>query len=376
MTQSTTSFAAGLAGGLLLGSRLATSQAARFAGLAGSSIASRDAAGWITDFLNAAYFRRPEDGRDLDDLRLAFAIVTTRWHRLGGRRLRGADVLAFHRAFGRERFLDGARSPRGTLARGQLLEGAATLLGPWFPDAYADPARRTWGIAFPTEDERAAHRPEGRLELASLGPLTPPSEPAAGQTWHTYPPVEVPSTPSVIAALSRPETWPDYATEIGRFTPLRSGGLSGQTFEIEVAAGTRAGAPVYQRGYVTITRLVSTDGPEELGAYVDELEGYLTRFGQDEPPAVPSGAEAVLAFDLTAHEGHFMGRSRNRIVLFARDGRSFARAVGTWDPMPWHLAQAYRMAGRDAQHEFWGQSGDPRRSMLHQIALAATRPPA
>ena len=48
----------------------------------------------------------------------------------------------------------------------------------------------------------------------------------------------MPSAEAVIAALTRPETWPDYASEIGRFTPLRPGGLAGQTFEIEVAAGT------------------------------------------------------------------------------------------------------------------------------------------
>ena len=28
--------------------------------MAGSTIAAPDAAGWITDFLNAAYYRRPE----------------------------------------------------------------------------------------------------------------------------------------------------------------------------------------------------------------------------------------------------------------------------------------------------------------------------
>ena len=53
------------------------------------------------------------------------------------------------------------------------------------------------------------------------------------------------------------------------------------------------------------------------------------------------------------------------------------RAAGTWDPMPWHVDKAYAMAGRDAQHAFWGQivSGDDsperveRLSMLHQLAL-------
>ena len=49
----------------------------RFARMTGSSIASRDAAVWVTDFLNAAYYRRPEDERDVDDVRLAFAVLTT-----------------------------------------------------------------------------------------------------------------------------------------------------------------------------------------------------------------------------------------------------------------------------------------------------------
>ena len=49
--------------------------------MTGSSIAGRDAAGWVTDFLNAAYYRRPVSERDVDDLRLAFAILTTYWYR-------------------------------------------------------------------------------------------------------------------------------------------------------------------------------------------------------------------------------------------------------------------------------------------------------
>ena len=65
----------------------------------------------------------------------------------------------------------------------------------------------------------------------------------------------MPSAEAVIGALTKPETWPDYATELGRFTPLRAGGLAGQTFEIEVAAGTESGRPIFTRGYVTITSL-------------------------------------------------------------------------------------------------------------------------
>jgi hypothetical protein len=355
--------------GALVG-RASASPQARFARMTGSSIAGSDAAGWITDFLNAAYYRRDPAHRDVDDLRLASAIVTTRWHRLGHRRLRLGDVVPFHAAFGRDRFVDGKRSERGTLDRGQLLEGAERLLGAWFADAYADAERRGWGIAFETPEVRAGHDPEVRLRLARLGSSSPPEATGKEQTWHTYPAVEMPSSDGVIAALSRPETWPDYASALGRFTPLRKGGLPGQTFEIEVVAGAARGRPVFTRGYVTITTLVSREDPEALRSYIDELNDGLARFGRDEPPAVPDRAEPILAFDLTTHEGHFMGRSKNRLVLLEQDGRAQVRAAGTWDPMPWHLDQAYRRAGRDAQHAFWGQTSDLEDSMLHQISLA------
>ncbi|MBV8946060.1 MAG: hypothetical protein JOZ95_11615, partial [Solirubrobacterales bacterium] len=208
----------------------------RFARMTGSSIASRGAAGWVTDFLNAAYYRRPVAEPEVDDLRLAFSILTTYWYRRETPpRLRLTDLRAFHRIYGKERF-NTELSGRGRLTRDQLLEGAAGLLGDWFPAAYDDDARRAWGIAFPSVPERDAYDPERRLSLAKLGKLTPESAPPEQQTWHTYPPVEMPSVDGVVGALTRPETWPDYASEIGRFTPLRPGGLGGQTFEIEVAA--------------------------------------------------------------------------------------------------------------------------------------------
>jgi hypothetical protein len=339
-----------------------------FARMSGSSIAGRDAAPWITDFLNAACYRRPVEDRQVDDLRLAFAILTTYWYRKDPRRrLRVGDLAAFHRAFGAHRF-DRGRSRRGTLCGDELLEGGSRLLGDWFPDAYRDDARRGWGIAFPTVEERAAYDPAYRLALARLGPLTPESAPAQTQTWHTYPAVEMPSAEAVVGALTRPETWPDYATEIGRFTPLREGGLLGQTFEIEVAAGTESGRPLFTRGYVTITRLVTPDDPTALRAYFEELEEGLARYGHDEPRVVPEGGEPVVGFDLTTHAGHFMGAGHNRLVLYTHEGRAWARAAGTWDPMPWHIDRAYRLAGRDAQHAFWGQGGVERLSLLHQLA--------
>lgn len=340
----------------------------RFARMTGSSIAGRDAAAWITDFLNAAYYRRAVEERDVDDLRLGFAVLTTFWYRKErGRRLRITDLGAFHGAFGSHRF-DTELSGRGLLTRDQLLDGAAKLLGDWFPDAYADDERRGWGIAFPTAQEHAEYDPQARLRLARLGELTPESAPAEGQTWHTYPPVEMPSAERVIGALTRPETWPDYASELGRFTPLRAGGLAGQTFEIEVAAGTESGCPIFTRGYVTITRLVTPDDSAALRAYFDELEEGLARYGEGEPRAVPEGGEPVVGFDLTTHQGHFMGSGHNRLILFTQDGGAWVRAVGTWDPMPWHVDQAYRVAGHAAQHAFWGQGNVERLSMLHQLA--------
>src|SRR4051812_18822655 len=155
----------------------------RFARMSGSSIAGRDAAPWVTDFLNAAYYRRPVAERDVDDLRLAFAVLTTYWDRQGGRRLRATDLAAFHRAYGTHRFAT-ERSARGTLSRAELLEGAAALLGDWFPEAYADEARRGWGIVFATAEERAAHDPERRMKLARLGALTPERAPREEQVWH------------------------------------------------------------------------------------------------------------------------------------------------------------------------------------------------
>jgi hypothetical protein len=341
----------------------------RFARMTGSSIAGRDAAPWVTDFLNAAYYRCPPEGRDVDDLRLAFSVLTTYWYRkASGRKLHLADLTAFHRAFGGGRF-DTEHSSRGILSREQLFAGADRLLGDWFSDAYGDDARRGWGIAFPTVAERDAYEPERRMELARLGPLTPESAPADEQVWHTYPPVEMPSAEAVVAALTRPETWPDYTSEIGRFTPLRRGGLADQTFEIEVAAGTDAGRPMFTRGYVTITQLVTSADPAALGTWVAELEDGLARYGDHEPRALPEGAVPIVGFDLTTHRDHFMGSGHNRLLLFTHEGRAWVRAAGTWDPMPWHVEQAYRLAGKEAQHAFWGEGGVAHLSLLHQLAL-------
>ncbi|HEX3618514.1 MAG TPA: hypothetical protein VHU61_18350 [Solirubrobacteraceae bacterium] len=345
----------------------------RFARMTGSSICSRDAAPWVTDFLNAAYYRRPIGERDVDDMRLAFSILTTYWYgKQGRKRLHASDLIAFHRAFGAHRF-DNSESARGTLSREQLLTGAAALLGDWFADAYADDARRGWGIAFATPEDRAAYDPELRLALARLGAMTPACAPLSEQMWHTYPAVPMPSADGVIAALTAPETWPDFASEIGRFTPLRRGGLGGQIFEIEVAAGTGAGWPMFTRGYVTINRLVTPDDPVGLRAYFDAVDQGMRDYGHDEPSILPYAAKPLVGFDLTTHAGHFMGSGQNRLLLYTHDGAAWVRAAGTWDPMPWHIDQAYRIAGREAQHAFWGEGNVVAQSMLHQLAIQVAK---
>jgi hypothetical protein len=341
----------------------------QFARMTGSSIAGRDAAAWITDFLNAAYYRHPVGGRDVDDLRLAFCVLTTYWYRNAvGRRLHFTDLRAFHGAFGSDRF-DTKSSDRGLLNHAQLVAGGNRLLGDWFVQAHGDDSRRAWGIAFPSVAERDAYDPQLRMKLARLGPLTPEIAPREQQVWHTYPPVLMPSAEAVIDALTRPETWPDYASEIGRFTPLRAGGLEGQTFEIEVAAGTDSGRPIFTRGYVTITTLVTPDDPRALADWFAAMEDGLAHYGDDEPRAVPEAATPLVGFDLTTHQGHFLGNGHNRLVLYTdADGSAWVRAVGTWDPMAWHIDKAYKVAGHRAQHAFWGQGEVPQLSMLHQLA--------
>ncbi len=391
--RTTTTIGGGIAALLLAGlgaQRFLRSSAGRFARMAGSSIATPDAAGWVTDFLNAAYYARPHDARDIDDLRLARAIVATQWycHGQGRRRLRAYDVLPLHRAFGRARFLATARSPRGMLDREQLLAGAARLHGPWFPAAYADDARRAWGIVFPTVEERAAYRPMARLRHGALGPLTPPVAPFERQVWHTYEPVPVPLLAGLLAGIARPETWPDYASELGSFTPVRAGGLADQTFEIEIMARVAPRAPVSTRGYVTVTRLAGVDNPAGLRAFVDEFNDGLARQGNDEPPAVPAGATPLLGLDLTTHAGHFLGRAVSKLVVYreageaaedgepAEDGAGegfYLREVGVWDPMDWYVGASYRAAGAAAQRAFWGMES-PDESMLHQMVLRTAIP--
>ena len=252
----------------------------RFAGMTGSSIAGRDAAPWVTDFLNAAYYRRPAASATSTTCAWPSAILTTYWYRAAaGAACASTDVVPFHRAFG-------ARPLRRPTARrrGTLEPRASCSTAPRGCSASGSPAPTPttraagWGIAFPTVDERAAYDPSVGWRSPRLGPLTPESAPPAEQVWHTYPPVEMPSADAVIArARPRPRRGPTTPASSAASRRCAPGGLAGQTFEIEVAAGTDTGRPVYTRGYVTITQLVTPDDPEALGEWFDDARGRAWR---------------------------------------------------------------------------------------------------
>ena len=339
----------------------------QFATMAGSSIAAPGAAGWVTDFLNAAYYAHPPASRDLENLRLAHGILTTRWSQLSGRRLATRDVLAFHRAFGRRRF-----GKQGRLDQKALAEGACDLIGDWFADAWADDGRRAYGIAFETLKERRAFEPERRLRRAPLRAVTPPRRDPAEQHWVTYDPVRLPNPDAALAFLQTPARWPDMGCATGRFTALRGGGLLGQTFEIEVAAGPAARLPVFTRGFVTCTfaavRGASGSQDRELAEAVDALDGrYHEGAGARARPLLDDTAEPLALIVLTTHAGHFLGSGLSHLLVWRDSDGAWIRDVGAWDPLTPHLAAAYRTAGKTAQRQFWGPT-PAERSMLAQLA--------
>ena len=182
----------------------------------------------------------------------------------------------------------------------------------------------------------------------------PRARAAARAIFHTYPPVEMPSADAVIGALAKPETWPDYASAIGRFTPLRAGGLAGQTFEIEVAAGTEAGRPVFQRGYVTITRAASKEDPDDLRAYVDDVNDGLARSG--ERARGSRGRRPGLRLRPDAPRGPLHGsRQQPACSCTSRTGARSCARRGRGRRCPGTSRAPTRCAGREAQHAFWGQ---------------------
>ncbi len=342
----------------------------RFARVVSSAICGRDAAPWVTDFLNAAYYRRSEPERSVDELRFAQCVLNTYWHRKGGRRrLHASDLVAFHRAFGGRRF-DTDQSPRGQLSRAELVEGAGALIGDWFAGAFLNDQLRGWGIAFPSAEERARHDPELRSSLVRPGEPNKAMGTTEQLSWRLYPPVQMPSVRRTLDALLEPGCWSDFATEVGRFTPLRSSGLDGQTFELELTAFTAGGWPIFTSALVSVTRLLTADEPQALWDFCDEIEAGLRGCGHHDAVVLPYAATPIAGIELTAQAGHFMGAGHNRLLLYtAHDGTAMLRAAGAWEQMSSRLAREQELAACEAQHALWGEGADLRRSLIGQLAL-------
>jgi hypothetical protein len=340
--------------------------------MAGSSIARRSAANWVTHFLSASYYGVPRERRDLENLRVAWEVLTTYWHQLGAGRLRARDVKRFHDSFRSSSSPRGSHYPRTLLDRDQLETGASRLLGQWFREAKADPARTGWGVVFENAAERSTYKPEVRLGRARLGAISPPRAAKFEQTWHTYRQVPIPSVDDLVAVLEATDTWSHFPTDVGRFTALRSGPLRGQTFEIEVIAEVARHVPMLTRGYVTVTRVLDRSEPDALREQVALLAANVAGGAHDRPTVLPTEARPTHVLELTTHAGHFLGRARNYLLLFDTPEGAYIRAVGNWDPMPWYVRVSYEYQGADAQRAFWGLES-PQQSMLRQFARAAAR---
>lgn len=115
---------------------------------------------------------------------------------------------------------------------------------------------------------------------------------------------------------------------------------------------------------MTVTRVL--DRKADLRRWAAELNEGLAS-SEAKTPALPDGARPLLGLELTTHTGHFIGAATSNLLLFEMGSGSFLRDTGCWDPMPPHLAIAYKTAGAEAQEAFWG-SADPERSMLVQMA--------
>jgi hypothetical protein len=147
------------------------------------------------------------------------------------------------------------------------------------------------------------------------------------------------------------------ASAAGRFTPVRPGGLSGQTFEIDLPVLAAPRIPMLTRGYVSCTA---------FHLHGEALRRAVEATGT-QVEALPEDGEPLAYIELTTHRGHVLWRAISRLIVYADGGQAFVRDVGSWDPLPRQLAAAYAAGGHSAQVAFWGPD-DEEASMLVQLA--------
>ena len=316
----------------------------QFARMPGSSIAAPGAMGWVTDFLNAAFYARAREERSVGELRLAVGILTTAWERAGRRP--GLATSAASRwptpacacaeASGwtrrRSWSVPSACSVRGFPRRGRIPPGGAT----------ASPSRRrswrsTSSPAAAWRTRRSARslppsppRPAGSVRLPARGAAPPGARAGPAQR------------PGALAG-HRLRRWPVHGAATRR--------ARGADFEIEVALEPVPRAPVFTRGYVSATAVWEVGDPvlEASVAALEELTGG---------PILPEGGRPLLHH--VAHPCGPLPRSRDLHLVLGEHpgGGGWVLDVGAWDPLPLPQAAAYRAGGREAQHAFWGP-GDP-----------------
>ena len=324
----------------------------QFAAMAGSSIATPGAAGWVTDFLNAAYYAHPPASRDLGTCASPTASSPLAGHSLAGgdsERVTSwtftvpsgaGDWASVDASMAMPSAPEAARcSVIGLRTRGPMTAGAPTASRSRLPRTVVPSC------------------PSSVCDAPRCVPTAPRRDPEQ-QHWATYDPVRLPRPDAALAFLQAPARWPDMGCEGGRFTALRSGGLFGQTFEIEVAAGPAARLPIFTRGFVTCTfatvRGASATQDRELERAVDALDGsYRAGAGPSARPLLGDGAKPLALVILTTHAGHFLGSALSHLLVWRDNEGAWIRDVGAWDPLTPHLAAAYHTAGKAAQRQFW-----------------------
>ena len=157
--------------------------------------------------------------------------------------------------------------------------------------------------------------------------------------------------------------WPDFGCAGGRFTALRSGGLEGQTFEIEVVAHPAPRTPVFTRGYVTATGSAH-------GAGRDPRRPRARGAGRARAPGGRDAAAPARAH----HPRGPLPRPRRLPARRLGGGRRRVhprrRRVGSAPAAPGRPVPARGPGGAGG---VLGRRADRRQSMLHQLAARGRR---